>query len=278
MDTSPKSFSFTNLAIGVLIAGAIGAGGTYLYAQMTVKEEGGPDPTPAPQGTPVVNNNPPPAAPPPAKIELLGAGKVSGAKGTSPDSKVRADLAPNDAMIVWLKMEGGARRRQQASAPQAGSVAGAPLPTAGPGEVGPMASLPPERGSNMPISVKDDQGREYAFVGERKDEGVVALHPRKGYDTRPKYLEVAQLNDGKVLKTWKVDNVPAPATVLPADSLKGQPEGEIRLQPDANGKLGAIVHLDTPVRPNQGFIVKPVAASYTPLSRSEEHTSVLQSH
>ncbi|HVT13668.1 MAG TPA: hypothetical protein VHE55_15490 [Fimbriimonadaceae bacterium] len=257
--SSPRGFSWLSLGVSILIAIGLGVGIAYVMGNAQEK--------PA-----VTGQVPPPApaeAPLPPKIDFLGAGTVAGKTSTYSKDGVNAsaDLGPDDAMIVWLKMDvpGGGNGGRGGPGGRATNMAASPaaLTPAGSGGRG-------GRGPRAPLTVKDPDGHDYSYSMERKDDGVIALHLKRGYDKKPSYLTVAEVSGDKTIGSWKVENVPAPTLVLPDSALKGTPLGEVQIHEPRRqgGRMTASVHLTAKLAKDQGVVLRPVAASYTPIDAS----------
>lgn len=254
-----RGFSWVSLGVSVLIAIGIGVGIAYYIGTMPDK------PVAATQAPPPA----PAEAPPPPKIDFFGAGAMAGNTSTLSKEgvKVSADLSPADAMIVWLRMDIPAR------------TGGGQGQRGGPGGVAPATMAPMAsgggrggggRGPRVPLTIKDPDGRDYSFSMESKDNGIFALHLKKGYDKKPAYLTITEAAGDKTVGSWKVENVPAPKLVLPDSALTGAPIGEIQIHQGGRpgARVTASVHLTMNLPKNQGVILHPVAASYTPIEAS----------
>lgn len=247
-DTSPRRFSWAGFGIAIVIAGVLGVAVPYALSSFS-SDTTSAKPAPKAAATP---------PPPPPKMDYLGAAKMSGSVASlASDPSKTADLASDDAMVVWLK-----------AVPAAGAAAPAPAGGAAPAAAGGGGGRAGGRGPRLPLAVKDEAGEDYAFSVERKEDNIYALHIKKGYSKKPATLTISEMKGKDVVDKWDVKDVPAPVVVLPDDSLKGAPLGEIQLKPGRGGRLGASVHLTMALPKNQGVILKPIAASYLQIDSS----------
>ncbi|HTQ12200.1 MAG TPA: hypothetical protein VMI31_19205 [Fimbriimonadaceae bacterium] len=188
--------------------------------------------------------------PPPIKIDFVQPGTVSGTQASfSKDgASATADLQPDDAAVFWLKAEVPQR--------QAGAGGGGGGGRGGRGR------------AFIPLSIKDSAGNDYSFALERKDGGLFALHLKRGYDKKPDSLTVTESSGGKEIGSWKIADIPAPKLLLPDDALKGNPIGIVQLASGRGGRISASPKLNAPLGQNQGAILHPLEASYTPIDTS----------
>jgi len=110
---------------------------------------------------------------------------------------------------------------------------------------------------------------------ERKDNGLFALHLKSGYDKKPNSLTVTETAGDKTVGTWKINDVPAPKLVLPDGALTGTPLGSVQLVSGRGGRIGASVHLTMPLAKDEGVILKPIAASYTPIDTPADSPGIV---
>ncbi len=172
-----------------------------------------------------------PAAPP--KVEFLGAAMPANA---SDDAKQAAELGIDDAMIVWMKVT-----------PAAGADA---------------------RGSMPQLGLKDEKGRDFSVSPRRAGDNMVALHIKKGYDTKPQFLQLTAKSGDKEIGSWKIENIPAPKIVLADSTLSKNAPGIVNLQEGRGGQLGGLVKIKPALPAGQGMILSPTVASYTAIDAS----------
>lgn len=222
---TPRKLSIVPVAI-VLTAVALGV--TYYLASKSVevKQEPGPGEIAPGVPRPRVKSVPP-------KVEFLGAQAFAGAPINPPagvkDTKP-AEPAPDDAMVVWLKV---------------------------------TATTPLSRETMPRLEIKDAEGRLYSAQPERRQgSDLMVLHLKKGYDKPVNSLDITcKIGDNEVGK-WKIDKIPAPTRVLPDDALKGTPLGKVIVAPGRGGRPSVRVEMANAVPAGQGFYLKPVAESF----------------
>ncbi len=279
--SAPRRFNVVQFSFVLVIAVILGVGIPYGMAMFA--SEAKPE---MPKAAPAA----PAAATPPPKVDFFAAATVTGdeAKVDKDGVKASAKLGMDDATIVFLRAPslaadsgGGGGGGGGRSAPSASMSLPDPRPSAvrarsasvGAGGAGGQGGGP--RPARLPLTLKDSAGEDYSYFPEALDGGIIAVHVKKGYAKKPESLTLTEAAGGVTYGSWKIDSLPAPTQVLPESALQGQAPGEVQIVPGRGGRLSASAHLTMSLPNDEGVILHPVAASFTPIDTSRTPNGII---
>lgn len=208
-------------------AACIGAAAVAYGATFVLNTEG--------KKPPAVAAAQPSAAPVKAPVvKFLGASKVTGKPVPPPDGLKGdpVDTFSDDAMVVWLKV---------------------------------TTDGPLTRDNSPLLMITDDKNRFYSFSPDRRSDGLIPLHLKKGYDRDVKTLSVTAIFGQESIGHWPIKDVPAPEVAFPDGQAVGSDLGEIVLRPGRRTRMTANIEMKPLGDKSAGFVLVPIAESHVTL-------------